>query len=173
MNDIVSNQIIRLRKEHKLTQQALAERMNVSTAAVCKWETGASIPDINTLCSLADFFKVSVDYILGREIQKKKCVVFCCQKEYKNEIESCLQNKEIVIQAYTYSMPELEIYLKNTLEFVPVVISFSTGEKIDTHSEILSKLKEQYGFKLFIIKSSTADEFGDILELYLNNFKWK
>ena len=43
MNSIVSNQIVTLRKERKMTQQELADAMNVSTAAVCKWETGGSL----------------------------------------------------------------------------------------------------------------------------------
>ena len=173
MSSMVSDQIIKLRKAKKLTQQDLADRMNVSTAAVCKWETGASVPDINTLCLLADFFNVSVDYILGRESPQKKCVVLCCQKAYKKAIEKCLQNSSIGLQAYTGSMFELETYLEKSLEYVPAVIYFSTGEQSDIHSQKLSDLKQKYGFKLLTVKASTESEFDDVLEIYLNNFKWE
>lgn len=44
----------------------------VSVAAVSKWETGNSIPDILMLCSIADFFDVSTDELLGRTKNKKR-----------------------------------------------------------------------------------------------------
>jgi transcriptional regulator with XRE-family HTH domain len=55
------------RKELKFTQKDLADQFNVTYQAVSRWETGESIPDIETLCLLADFYHVSVDEILQRE----------------------------------------------------------------------------------------------------------
>lgn len=171
MNSIVSDQIVKLRKEKKLTQQDLADQMNVSTAAVCKWETGASIPDINTLCMLADYFNVSVDYILGREARTKKCVVFCSQKECEKVIKGCVEKQGLALQSYIESIIELEVYLERTLEFVPLVISFSTGKSVEVHTKKLEDLRSQYGFKLISIETSTVNEFEDALEIYLKNFK--
>ena len=48
-----------------LSQEKLAEHMDVTRQAVGKWETGRSTPDPATLAALASFFKVSVDYLLG------------------------------------------------------------------------------------------------------------
>ena len=53
-----------LRKERKLTQEQLAEYMNVSAQAVSKWETGASGPDVDMLPRLAAFFDSSIDELL-------------------------------------------------------------------------------------------------------------
>lgn len=53
-----------LRKKKKLTQEALAEFMNVSPQAVSKWETGASSPDIDMLPRLAAFYETTVDDLL-------------------------------------------------------------------------------------------------------------
>lgn len=55
------------RKECKMTQSDLAKKMNVTYQAVSRWETGDSIPDIQTLSNLADLYKVSIDEILQRE----------------------------------------------------------------------------------------------------------
>lgn len=55
----------RLRKERGLSQVELAAALNVSQQAVSKWETDAAEPDIRALCALADFYGVSVDYLVG------------------------------------------------------------------------------------------------------------
>ena len=75
MNIVIGKKICLLRKEKNMTQEELASEMGVSIAAVSKWETGNSIPDIITLCNLADFFKISTDELLGRNSLKRKAVV--------------------------------------------------------------------------------------------------
>lgn len=45
-----------LRKEKKLTQEQLAEKLNVSGRTVSRWETGSNMPDIGMLVEMADFF---------------------------------------------------------------------------------------------------------------------
>lgn len=56
-----------LRKSHKLTQQKLADKVGLSRSAISMYETDNSEPDINILTKFADFFNVSVDYLLGIE----------------------------------------------------------------------------------------------------------
>lgn len=56
-----------LRKTKKISQQQLAGVLGVSRSTVAMWESGASQPDNDSLCSIADFFQVSVDYLLDRE----------------------------------------------------------------------------------------------------------
>lgn len=55
-----------LRKTRKLTQPQLAEKLNVGKSTVAMWETGDREPDYNMLQKIADFFNVSIDYLLGR-----------------------------------------------------------------------------------------------------------
>lgn len=61
-----------LRKQHQLTQKDLAQFLDVSTAAISKWETGQSFPDITTLPKLASYFNISIDKLLGYEPQLSK-----------------------------------------------------------------------------------------------------
>lgn len=56
-----------LRNAKNYSQQKLANLIGVSRSTIAMWETGASQPDNDTLSRLADFFGVSVDYLLGRE----------------------------------------------------------------------------------------------------------
>lgn len=67
MNESIGTIIMRLRKEHGMTQEQLASALGITFQAVSKWENGVSSPDISTLPLLADLFGVSVDQLLGRE----------------------------------------------------------------------------------------------------------
>lgn len=67
MNESIGSIIMRLRKEHGMTQEQLANALGITFQAVSKWENGISSPDISTLPLLADLFGVSVDALLGRE----------------------------------------------------------------------------------------------------------
>ncbi len=64
--------ILQLRKKHKLTQQELADRLNVTSQAVSKWENGRGIPDIELLKKISEVFAVDINTILTGEIPKKK-----------------------------------------------------------------------------------------------------
>lgn len=53
-----------LRKKYKLTQPVFAEKINAGKSTVAMWETGDRHPDYDTMKKIADFFDVSVDYLL-------------------------------------------------------------------------------------------------------------
>lgn len=53
-----------LRKKFGLTQEEFGSMMNVSRQAITKWENDNGIPDISNLVQLANFFEISVDYLL-------------------------------------------------------------------------------------------------------------
>lgn len=57
-----------LRRERKLTQRALAERMNVSDKAVSKWERGLGCPDVSLLPELSGIFGVNLEELLSGEL---------------------------------------------------------------------------------------------------------
>ena len=55
-----------LRKERNVSQQALGEIVGFSQQSINKYENNNIEPDISTLIKLADYFDVSVDYLIGR-----------------------------------------------------------------------------------------------------------
>ena len=71
MNTIFAGNLARLRKEHGLTQEKLAAKLDVSYQAVSKWETGVSYPDIELMPEIAAVFGVSIDALLGYRAEKK------------------------------------------------------------------------------------------------------
>lgn len=60
----ISNRIQKLRKEKGLSQDQLAGEIGVSRQAVSKWESQQSLPDVEKLIALSDYFGVSTDYLL-------------------------------------------------------------------------------------------------------------
>lgn len=60
----------RLREDRKLSQQQLADRLNINRSTYARYELGQTQPDYETLQRLADFYEVSVDYLFGRENKK-------------------------------------------------------------------------------------------------------
>lgn len=62
----MKNNLKKLRKERNLTQVALQMRTGIEQALLSKYETGERIPPTETLILLADFYNVSIDYILCR-----------------------------------------------------------------------------------------------------------
>ena len=59
--------IARLRRERKITQEELADFLGVTKAAVSKWENRQTTPDILLLPQLASFFEVTIDELVGYE----------------------------------------------------------------------------------------------------------
>ncbi|KST96264.1 helix-turn-helix domain-containing protein [Lactococcus lactis] len=60
----------KLRMKRKLSQKQIAEELKISQQQYSKWEGGIITPNAETLVRLADYFDVSVDYLLGRKIER-------------------------------------------------------------------------------------------------------
>ncbi len=61
----IGDNIKRLRMQRKVTQEQLAEALNVSSVAVSKWERGETMPDIALLPKLAYYFQVTIDELMS------------------------------------------------------------------------------------------------------------
>lgn len=89
---IISENLQQLRKEKKLTQLELAEKFNYSDKAVSKWENGDTLPDIETLLQLCEFYGVTLDYLVheGDKKDKEKFVVNQTEKSNNIAISSLI-----------------------------------------------------------------------------------
>lgn len=56
----IGNKIANLRREHKLTQKELAEKLHVSDKVISRWETGASLPDVEMMKKISQVFGVTI-----------------------------------------------------------------------------------------------------------------
>ena len=64
MDEKITEKLIKLRKEHNLSQEQLADELGVSRQAVSKWERGEASPDTDNLIALARIYDTSLDSLL-------------------------------------------------------------------------------------------------------------
>ncbi len=109
---VIAENLINLRKEAKLTQTDLAEKLNYSDKAISKWEQGESLPGIDVFTLLAEIYDVNLDYFVQKNparTEKKE------NKEKKNE------PKKRVISLLAVSV----VWILATIVFVYVDMLFS------------------------------------------------
>lgn len=68
----VGENLANLRKEKKLTQLELAEKFSYSDKAVSKWETGETLPELEVIYQLCEFYGVTLDYLTHEENKEEK-----------------------------------------------------------------------------------------------------
>ncbi len=67
IKDIIGKNLAELRRQNKLTQQQVADRFGYSSKAVSRWERGETLPDIEMLAKICDFYGVKLEYLLQKE----------------------------------------------------------------------------------------------------------
>ncbi len=71
MNKIFGEKLKKLRMDKDLLQKELAEELKTDRSTITAWEIGKAYPTVEMLISIADYFNVSIDYLLGREAENK------------------------------------------------------------------------------------------------------
>ena len=70
----LAEKIIMLRKQKGWSQEGLAEQLDISRQSVSKWESGASIPELDKIVKMSSLFGVSTDYLLKEEVEEVRNV---------------------------------------------------------------------------------------------------
>ena len=85
----ISEKVLQLRKANNLTQEELAEKLNVSRQSVSKWESGQTIPELEKLIALSEVFQVTTDYLLKpSELDELSIKTEILEKQQELELES-------------------------------------------------------------------------------------
>ena len=72
---MLAEKLYKLRKDRGLSQEKLAEQLNVSRQAISKWESGVAVPELEKLIVISNYFGVSVDYLLKEDEEMTGIVV--------------------------------------------------------------------------------------------------
>lgn len=151
MKLLIGENIKKMRFERNLTQEEIATQLGVSFQAVSKWERGEGYPDITMLPVIANYFKVSVDELLGvgetDMLEEYNKINELWKKNNKNGLHR--ENAELMRNA-----------LKNFPNDALLLVQLSTSiEKLDgTKEEKLMNLKESIAIQEQIIKYTEDSE---------------
>ena len=101
---IFSEKLQLIRKSKGLTQEELAEKLEVSRQAVAKWESGQVYPDINNLIQISNLFNVTVDYL----VKDQACIVSCVENVEPDIAKLIEFRLEANVNTYAAYMNETE-----------------------------------------------------------------
>lgn len=85
----LNEKIFQLRKSNGMSQEHLAENINVSRQAISKWEVGESNPDIDKIVMLSKIFNVSTDYLLVDDFVEIEKPMEATKKHFSKTIAVC------------------------------------------------------------------------------------
>lgn len=128
---MVKDKIKELRNQKKLTQTELAQALNVSKGTIGNWEAGHRQPDHTALSKIADFFGVSVDYILDRENENSP-----------SETDELSDDEKIVMYMYRSitTLDEKKAFISDLMKRIPSELS---AEVVSLALTALNTSKEQ------------------------------
>lgn len=111
----IGEKIKELRKKHNITQEKLAEHLNVSYQAVSKWECNVANPDFSLIVPLAKLFKVTTDELLGFDLSeeeaRKKELLEAYEKTFlTGNIKERIDISEAGVREYPDDMRFLDNY---------------------------------------------------------------
>lgn len=132
---ILAEKIAALRKQNEWSQEELAEKCNVSRQSVSKWESAASVPDLDKILKLSEIFGVSTDYLLkdtmdeagiqytnGADDTLPRRVTLAEANEYLAFVEKSSRLMGLAVALCILS-PTLLIFLAGITEFYPEKIT--------------------------------------------------
>jgi transcriptional regulator with XRE-family HTH domain len=107
---MLSTRLSKLRKDKGLSQYEMAKRLGFSRGQLANYEQGTRAPDLETLQKIADFFEVTVDYLLGRfTIEQHDFIA-----DIKSEIplENLVEKYNLTIKGKPATKKEIEEAIK-------------------------------------------------------------
>jgi bacteriophage CI repressor helix-turn-helix domain len=147
----LSDRIQYLRKARGISQEGLADQLGVSRQAVSKWESEQSMPDLDKIISMSDYFEVTTDYLL-------KGVEPVVQKEEEQSIKHrriasniCYQLSLGFIGLGIILSIILADFLKISILLTPVLIVQGLGLLVWGTGRNLSEIRPSFQVKLALI----------------------
>lgn len=160
MKDSFGKRFQELRKEKKMTQEEVAERLNISSQAVSKWENDISYPDISLLVEIANMFGTSVDTLLGKDEDKP---VVALEKRDPNKM---------FLKINVHSAENDKVKVNLPLALIKALLSGGVAMPKIGDKDILKEIDFKMVMELVeqgvigkIIEINSAD--GDIVEVYV------
>ena len=111
MNIKLADRLVELRKEHKLSQEALAEKLGLSRQSISKWERAEASPDTDNLIALAEVYGVTLDELLGNNEPKERKQETQPQSENKDLSAKQIKGKQNLKKAPLLFLGAIAVYV--------------------------------------------------------------
>lgn len=111
---VIAENLVKLRQSQNWTQEDLSNKLHISRQAISKWETGASMPNLEALLELSKLYKITINEIL----EPTTCEITCFEEIIKLD-SSILQtvltqiNVADIVKASMGASPEVNKLLRN------------------------------------------------------------
>lgn len=115
----IGERIYELRRKNSMSQEDLAEKMNVSRQSISKWESSQSVPEVEKIIQLSNILNVSTDWILKGENSKKQT-----SQSNKNNLKS-VQTVSTALNYTGFVIGTFILFEKQAIWAVAVPIVFS------------------------------------------------
>ena len=148
--------IKKLRRERDMTQEQLAEYLNISVSAISQWESEKTAPDISLLAPLANIFGVTTDTLLGVDIDVKEKRIEAIVKEAENyTVKKQYDEAEKLLRSALKDYPNSF----KLMDKLALVLSFNAGYYDKNRSEEKSEIiQEIITFGERILSECTDDD---------------
>lgn len=121
----LGQKIKEIRKRLGLSQEQLADILNVSRQAITKWENDGGLPDVSNLAKLAKVFNISVDYLLDHDYQLP---ALSLKKELdKSKYKNKLSSYEEILKEYFENDDIYILTREKNMNTVEKIIDFVVG----------------------------------------------
>lgn len=131
----LSEKIVMHRKSAGLSQEELAEKLNLSRQAVSRWESGTAMPDAGNILQLSKLFDVTADYLLNDAYQNDADLpkVRALQGDYLTQIALCLIAVEasafLLLFVATFLLQNMVLAWVCFLPFIAVQAAFACARR--------------------------------------------
>lgn len=169
MKQKICEKLIELRKNAGLTQKQLADELNITSAAISKWENGISTPDIEMLCTIADYFRISVDALISHTPKHRLAVLFLYNRTGESVARKVLTKHGIEVIGVVNQLTQLEELLHVT-QNVDCVFMVALSDISEYVTQKVAELREQYHFKCLTTVTSDEIQIAPLLEMMLDQY---
>lgn len=151
----IGKQIQVLRKQKGITQETLAAEMGVTVGAVSKWENGMTLPDIQMLCSLADYFDVTADKLLGRA--RKGTFMVCDDARFiRTVLKDILEKEGYICAGLAENGAQLQALFH---ENIPDILCLDIHLGTENGLELLREVKEKHSsIKVIMVTADNTEK---------------
>lgn len=154
----LADKILNLRKMHGMSQENLAEKMNVSRQAISRWEMGTALPDTSNVLQLSKLFGVTTDYLLNDDYESDYDVPVVKEAENTTKADAnrqlafiVLTGLNVIILIYQliacFVLQNSFFSLTGTILSIATVVGFELGYRKITP---ISESSKKYYCKFYV-----------------------